>query len=137
MILTILISALFNLSTTNFITDYNEALKIAEKENKQILMIFAGSDWCRPCKRFKASILDSAEFQEYAGKELVLLYLDFPAKKKNKLSDELKKQNENLAGKYNQSGLFPHLVLINKKEEVIKTIDFKDQSVDAFISECR
>jgi thioredoxin-related protein len=137
MILTLLISALFNLSASTYITDYSKALEIAKKEDKHILMIFAGSDWCRPCKRLKASILESSEFQSFAKKELVLLYLDFPAKKKNKLSDDLMKQNENLADKYNRSGLFPHLVLLDKNEEVIKTIDFTDQSVESFISECQ
>lgn len=137
MIFTFLISVLFNFSAASFITDYNEALTIAKNEDKNILMIFAGSDWCRPCKRLKASILDSPEFQNFADEELVLLYLDFPSKKKNKLSDELKKQNENLADKYNRSGLFPHVVLLNKNEEVLKTIDFTDQSIEAFISECR
>lgn len=133
-----LLISLFLFSTHSpMLTSYDEALSMAEKQDKHILMIFAGSDWCRPCKRLKASILEQPEFQEWADHELILLYLDFPAKKKNKLSDDLREQNEALAEKFNRSGLFPHLVIIDKNEQIIKTIDFHDQSVKDFIADCR
>ena len=48
-------------------------------------MIFSGSDWCKPCINLKQSILLTDEFAKFSGEEMVLLELDFPYKKKNKL----------------------------------------------------
>ncbi len=33
------------------ITDWNEAKELAGKENKRILIILTGSEWCAPCKK--------------------------------------------------------------------------------------
>ena len=68
-----------------------------------------------------------------AEKSIDVLYLDFPAKKKNKLSKEQTAHNESLAEKYNQSGLFPHIILMDKNEKIVKTISYEGQDVDTFI----
>jgi len=41
---------------------------------------------------------------------LVVLYLDFPAKRKNRLSKEQTAHNEALAERFNKSGAFPKLM---------------------------
>ena len=87
----------------------------AKAEKKNILMVFAGSDWCRPCIQLKKKVLETATFKQYAKDNLVLLYLEFPARKKNKLSKKQTAHNEALAEKYNKSGAFPLVVLTNSK----------------------
>ncbi len=134
MIFSLIISFLFNAGSPALVTDYNNALTLAKQEDKNILMIFAGSDWCRPCKRFKSTILEQREFQEWAEEELILLYLDFPLK--GKISEHTKTQNKYLANKFNKSGLIPQLILVDKDEKVIKSIKFNDQSVEEFITLC-
>jgi len=37
----------------NWQTDFDLAKKQAKEENKPILMLFTGSDWCPPCKMLK------------------------------------------------------------------------------------
>ena len=120
---------------TDWQTDYDTALHIAQQQNKHVLMVFAGSDWCKPCIRFKESILLSEAFAEYKKEHLIILYLDFPAKKKNKLNTEQLMHNEQLAEQYNKSGAFPKIILLDNMGTKIKEIAFRNQSPDIFIRE--
>lgn len=54
------------------------ALEQAKRENKKVLVLRTGSDWCPPCKKFGAECLVSTEFKEFARRHLVLVYLDTP-----------------------------------------------------------
>lgn len=114
----------------------SEAKVYADANKVPILLVFAGSDWCKPCKILKADILNSTVFQSYYSTKFALLYLDFPIQAKNKLPDSLKKQNELLAEKYNKTGIFPNLVMINTKGEVLGTLVFKNQTPQVFIDQC-
>jgi len=137
------ICSLFILSTTLFsqssawFTSSSDAKAYALKNDIPILLIFAGSDWCKPCMMLKADILQSDEFKQYYPTEFALLYLDFPMQSKNKLSPELTKQNELLAGKYNKSGFFPNLVMIDTQGKIIGSLTYKQQTPSVFINECK
>lgn len=121
------------IATNNWFVKFDDAVKYAHETNVDILMVFAGSDWCRPCIQFKKDILESGSFRSYAENGLALLYLDFPSKKKNKLNKELSSQNEMLAEKYNQSGSFPKIILFDNGMEKLKEIPFTNQSANSFI----
>lgn len=99
-------------------------------------MIFAGSDWCKPCIQFKRGILSSESFKSYSKDHLVVLYLDFPLKKANKLPEEQTRQNEQLADKYNPSGAFPNILLLSADEELIGYLSFTNQTPEEFIESC-
>lgn len=117
-------------------TDLDVAKQNAKQENKLILVNFAGSDWCGPCIRLKEEVFDTQAFVDYADKNLVLLRADFPRLKKNKLSADQVKKNEQLADVYNKDGQFPLTVLIDANGKVVKKwIGFQDQGVDKFIAE--
>jgi thioredoxin-related protein len=116
---------------------FAEAKKVAADESKKILMVFAGSDWCKPCIRFKEQVLVSNEFIEAVGNDIVLLYLDFPARKKNKLSEHQARHNDALAKRFNPKGYFPNILLLNSHEKVISNPSFKTQSVIEFISDLK
>jgi len=47
----------------NWHTDLEYAKKIAVKENKPIVLVFQGSDWCAPCIKLERDIW-SSDFQE-------------------------------------------------------------------------
>ncbi len=119
----------------SFFTDLDSAKQQASEQELPILMVFAGSDWCRPCMQFKEQVLLDESFQAYAQKEWVILYLDFPARKKNFLSDAQKKHNEALAERFNPQGAFPHIVLINLQEEVLARPTYHQQTAAGFIQE--
>jgi len=95
-----------------WMTDYEEALKIAKKERKLVLVDFTGSDWCGWCIKLKDEVFSKEEFQEWAKEHFVLLELDFPRKKQ--LPEELKKQNEKLRDKFGIRG-YPTILFLDKK----------------------
>ena len=115
-------------------TDQDEAMAYATEHDDSIMMVFAGSDWCRPCKKFKKDILESPDFEALAADDITILYLDFPSKKKNKLSKEATAHNEALAEQYNPSGAFPKIVLLDKNMSKIKDLNYEGQSCTEFIA---
>ncbi|MBP9152991.1 MAG: thioredoxin family protein [Flavobacteriales bacterium] len=136
-IILLIILAAVNLSAqaqeANWITDFDSAKAQAANEKKSILMSFSGSDWCGNCIRLDKELFQTAEFLEFATKNLVLLKLDFPAKKKNKLSDEQTKHNEALAEKYNKNGVFPTTLVLNADGEIIKPMSYPLSSVNDYV----
>src|SRR5262245_56640034 len=93
-----------------WLTSYADALKLASKEKKVVLMDFTGSDWCGWCKKLKAEVFDKPEFSAWAKKNAVLLEVDFPQGKPQ--SEELKKQNTELQEKFKIEG-FPTIVFLD------------------------
>ncbi len=113
----------------------NEAIQQAQSNNKKILLIFSGSDWCRNCIHFDKQILQNPDFISFADQQLVLLNCDFPQRKK--LPPDLIKQNETLAEKYNPQGDFPAILLLNADKTVIADIGYSNQSPAQFIGEVK
>ncbi|MEQ8925632.1 MAG: thioredoxin family protein [Fulvivirga sp.] len=116
-----------------WLTNIEEAKTLAKEQAKPILMSFAGSDWCRPCIMLTKEVFEDEKFKVYAEENLVLLLLDFPRLKKNKLSDEQTEHNEKLAAKYNTTGEFPLVVLINSDGEAIAKTGYQKGGADNFI----
>lgn len=139
-LMSLVISAFFTITMTaqndvaNYFTDSAVAIEYATANDAEILMVFGGSDWCRPCIQFKKEILDAENFKKVTEGKLAVLYLDFPSKKKNKLSKEETKHNEALAAKYNTSGSFPKIILMDKALTKIKEIPYEGQSSIDFIT---
>jgi thioredoxin-related protein len=133
----IIFSIIALLSSNSWVYDIDEAISIAEEQNRKILMVFAGSDWCIPCKKFEKTILSSPDFKKFQENELVVLYLDFPVKKKNQLTEAQKLHNEGLAAKYNQSGVFPKILLLSSKGDMLRDVKFKNQNAREFIQEIK
>ena len=97
-------------SEGEWLTDLPKALERAKTEKKMVLLDFTGSDWCGWCIRFNKEVLSTSDFKDYAGKNLVLVELDYPNRKK--LSSELTKANAALKEKYKVDG-FPTFVVLN------------------------
>ncbi|MFB6320655.1 thioredoxin fold domain-containing protein [Saccharicrinis sp. FJH54] len=94
------------------------------------LIYFSGSDWCKPCIKMKAELLDTDAFKQYA-KDFNLYQADFPYRTKQEKN--LKKFNESLADRYDKDGQFPYLVVVNGKGEKIYATGYKDVAVNDFI----
>ena len=60
---------------------FGKAVEEAVKENKCLYVLFTGSDWCGFCIKLHDDVLESSKFKQFAKKNLVLVYLDFPKKK--------------------------------------------------------
>lgn len=95
----------------------------ATEENKTVLLVFSGSDWCRGCILFDQEVLQDAKFHDLASARLALYKADFPRKKKNKPAVEVIRQNEKLIQQFNPSGTFPFVLLLNEKEEILLKVE--------------
>lgn len=118
----------------NWQPTYVEALTCAKENNKPLILVFSGSDWCAPCIKLDKSIWQSEDFESYAEENYVLYRADFPRKKGNRLSDEITAQHNELAARFNSKGHFPLVVLLNANEEVLGTTGYKKISPTAYIS---
>ena len=103
-------------------TDYVKALATAKSQNKRVLLDFTGSDWCGPCIQFKKQVFSRPEFAAYAEKNLVLVEVDYPQRKKQ--SAELVKQNERLSKQYGieEAKGFPTVVLLDPNGKILREL---------------
>ncbi|MBF2709208.1 thioredoxin family protein [Flavobacterium soyangense] len=114
-------------------SNLEEAKKEAKEQNKKILLVFSGSDWCAPCIKLDKNVWQSEAFKKESQKSWVLIKADFPKKKANLLSPELTANNEKLAEKYNQEGNFPLVVLLDKNGKVVGEKGYANISAEDYI----
>lgn len=103
-------------------TDYKSAIKTAKKEKKMVLLNFTGSDWCGYCIQMEKNVFTTKEWKEFAKKNLVSVFVDFPRNKE--ISSELKKANQKLQQKYQIRG-FPTFILLDGNEKYLETLGYK------------
>ncbi len=113
--------------------NFDEAVTQSKTEQKPLILVFSGSDWCGPCIRLERSIWSSETFKNYAAYNYVLYKADFPRKKKNQLPATMLNQNKNLAEKYNSKGHFPLVVVLDSTKTVLGTTGYKRVSPTAYI----
>jgi thioredoxin-related protein len=120
----------------SWLLDYQIAQNKAKETDKMILVNFSGSDWCGPCIRTHKEIFEKEAFLSYAKENLVLVKADFPRLKKNKLSPEQFKKNNDLAIEYNPDGDFPLTLLLDANGKVVKEWKgYPDVSPEEFVKQ--
>ncbi|MBI5801479.1 MAG: thioredoxin family protein [Verrucomicrobia bacterium] len=108
-------------SDPSWLTDLPKARSQAKAEGKMVLLDFTGSDFCPPCIRLAKEIFPSKAFTDYAKQRLVLVEVDFPAKKKQ--SPELKAANEALQKEFKVDG-YPTLILLAADGKKLGEVEF-------------
>jgi protein disulfide-isomerase len=98
-----------------WLTDLDEAKKVATKENKKLLVDFTGSDWCGYCIKLHKEVFDTPEFEKFA-KDYVLVELDFPKRKEQPAAEKAK--NQAAQKKYGVNG-FPTVIIMNTSGKVL------------------
>ncbi len=121
------------LSAQEWQTDFETAEKLASEENRPIILVFQGSDWCAPCIKLDREIWRSDEFKSYSKDHFVMLQADFPRRKANALSDEQQEKNNQLAEKYNKQGYFPFVVVLDKEGNVLGEAGYEKTTPTAYI----
>jgi thioredoxin-related protein len=117
----------------NWQTNFDEAKKIAIDQDKNIIIVFSGSDWCAPCIKLDKNIWQSEAFKNEAAKDWVLIKANFPRKKANELPKEQTEHNRKLAEKYNIEGSFPLVVILDKNGKLLGRMGFKNVSPEDYI----
>ena len=105
--------------------NFEKALQQADEEKKHVLMVFSGSDWCKPCIQLKKEVFQSSIFEQFSANHLVHLELDFPYKKSNRLTRDQVIHNEQLAEEFNPQGAFPKVLIFNALGEVKGELKYK------------
>ena len=103
-------AAIMPAEAVEWMTDYEAALQRAEQEKKAVLVDFTGSDWCHFCIVLRRRVLDTPAFEAYGQDKFVYLEVDLP--RANKISAELRKQNNALVSKYRVGG-FPTVLVLD------------------------
>jgi protein disulfide-isomerase len=114
-------------------TDYKKAQAEAKTTNKLLLLDFTGSDWCGYCILLDREILSRPQFRDYAKKNLILLEIDFPRRKRQ--TEETRRQNQELAEHYQIEG-FPTIVVLNGEGKPVWRYDgYFPDGPEAFIAQ--
>ena len=132
----ILLVLLMSLTTTfaqEWQTDFTVAKDVASKENKPIILVFQGSDWCAPCIKLDREIWSTDTFIKYAKQNYVLLQADFPRRKQNAVSDTQAASNAKLAETYNKNGIFPFVVVLDSNGKVLGETGYKKTTPENYI----
>ncbi len=130
----LLMAIVSSLQAQKWEASFEAAKSKAESGSKNIVLVFSGSDWCIPCIKLEKTIWESPEFIEYSNTHFVMLRADFPKKKANALPKEKQEENDRLAETYNKDGLFPLVVVLNRKGKVLGSTGYKNVSPKEYIA---
>jgi len=108
-------------SNLEWYTSFEEANKLSNASNKPIFAFFTGSDWCGWCHKLQRDVFSKPEFISWAKKNVILLELDFPRKKRLPL--ELEQQNNGMQQALKITGYPTVWLLFAKKDEVTNSIN--------------
>ncbi len=111
-----------------WLTNFDEAKKLAKKENKPILMNFTGSDWCPPCMRLDRAVFSNPKFEAVA-KKYVLMKVDFPRRKKLPFFEQA--QNQKLQEEFGIQG-YPTVFVLNPEATKAAQVNFGSLELEAF-----
>jgi thioredoxin-related protein len=113
-------------------TDFKAAQAKAKEEKKYLLVDFTGSDWCGWCIKLHNEVFDKEPFKAEAPKQFVLVELDYPQQKKQ--SEELKKQNHELAQKYEIQG-YPTVLVMDADGQVIAKTGYREGGPEKYLKQ--
>lgn len=102
-------------SSTHWLNDYNEAIKIAQKENKRIYMLIV-SENCRWCKKFEKTTLKDAKLLDRIEKKYILLHLS--------------RDRDEIPSQYKTAPIPRHYFLDNSGKVIFPVVGYRD--VEAF-----
>ncbi|WP_349353024.1 MULTISPECIES: thioredoxin family protein [unclassified Flagellimonas] len=122
------------ISAQEWQTNMDTAKELALKHEKNIILVFQGSDWCAPCIKLDREVWSTKEFQQLAKDRFVMLKADFPRKKGNKLPEEQEARNKALAAKYNPKGYFPYVVVLDATGKVLGQAGYEKTGPKAYFN---
>jgi thioredoxin-related protein len=112
-----------NAQEVEMITEWKEAKELAKKENKRILIILTGSEWCAPCKKMDKKVIENPEFEKYAEQNLIVFLIDLPGGGLV-INSKVYQDYEKFENKY-QTNALPSLILTENNGTKIRTLKGK------------
>lgn len=112
--------------------DYAASLEQAKSEDRPVLLLFTGSDWCPPCQYMEKNVFSSDTFSDYASENLVLVKLDFL--RRTPQDAAIRDQNAELAEQYDIMA-FPTMFVLSPEGEILnKTMGANPRTPEDFVA---
>jgi len=102
-------------ANTSWIEDYDEAVNIAQEQNKRIYMLIVSED-CRWCKKFERTTLKDEKLLKRLSKQYVLLHLS--------------RDLDEIPSKFKTTPVPRHYFLSKSGEVIFPVVGYRD--VDTF-----
>lgn len=120
-------------ATDVWLTDVEAARKTAQKERKDVLIAFTGSDWSPACIALRKQVLETEAFSRFA-RRFVLVSVDFP--RKARLAEEALARNRAAAESLSVKS-YPTLILLDGRtaEEFGRISGFGGKDAAAYVAE--
>ena len=116
-----------------WMTSANSAIQKAASENKLVMALFTGSDWCSYCVKLEKEVFESPEFHSWADKNYVALKLDFP--RKTELPADLREQNQAMLARYREHVKgYPTVLFLDNQGQVVGKIGYSRGGPEQWIA---
>ncbi len=132
---TIALATLLTLPATageEWVADYDEGVRIAKAEGKDLLVDFTGTDWCIWCIRLHDEVFAHEEFLGPATEQYVLVALDFPRGEEAKAKVPNPERNAELAAAYGVRR-YPTVLLMTAEGEVFGSTGYREGGPEAYV----
>ena len=121
-ILTIILILLLSQNCLSQITkyeDYEITKTEAIKQNKSILIILTGSEWCKPCVKMKKNVFSNPDFVSLLENNFVIFEINL--QRYFDMDSKLYKNYRFFQDKYSSNAL-PSIIVLDKNENLKKVI---------------
>jgi thioredoxin-related protein len=110
-----------------WVEDFQVALDQAEKEKKDLLLDFTGSDWCGWCIKLKKEVFDQEAFKKAAPEHFILVEIDFPRSK------PVKAANKELQGIFEVQG-YPTIILTDSQGRAYAKTGYQEGGPEKYLA---
>ena len=111
--------------------NWDKAASESKKSGKPIFVLKTGSDWCGWCIRLRKNVLTRPEFEKFAKKNLVLLYLDSP--RGNPLGEAQRRHNQQVSQRLSLGCGVPNATVVTVDGQKLGNICGGGLAVDDYL----
>lgn len=112
-------------------TPLEEVLEQAARQNRHLYIAFLGEEWSVACKRFKASVLDTAAFSELANTRL--LYCPVVGGRMNSRAKETAARLQSLVIHFDVMQ-YPTVILLSPDGTELLRHGYREDSAEDYVS---
>lgn len=116
----------------NWLTSGQAALDKAKTSNRDVLMLFTGSDWCPPCKKLEEEVMSQAEFLDGVKQQFVLVKFDFL--RQTPVLPDQEAENNKWSQQWGVSG-FPTVVLVDQVQRPFGFLGYSPGGAGSFLKQ--
>ena len=115
-----------------WVADFDEGVKLAKEQGKDLFVDFTGSDWCGWCIRLDEEVFSHDEWLQAATKDYVLVKLDYPRSDEAKAKVPNPERNQELVGEYGIQG-YPTILMMTVEGEVFGRTGYQQGGPAAYV----